>query len=268
MLEIPGATFRKRGLGKDVTDKFLAGLPGMQKEGCDGIITEATFILHKMPPHIRTVCLEFFGQVQRSGAGHRRNRQLYPRAPAGHARRPRASGRALYQGGRLRDQGQARRPAENGAHRRHRRRRRKRGGRRGLAGRAHRQRARGRRVHRREREARKKFWLDRARTAAIARHTNAFKINEDVVIPLDRLGDYSDGIERINIELSINNKLKLLAALEEFLHGDLPLQQSEVTVTPTELIDDRVERAQALLAETRARWQWLADNLDAPLAAS
>src|SRR3546814_12995302 len=31
-------------------------------------------------------------------------------------------------------------------------------------------------------EARKKFWLDRARTAAIARHTNAFKINEDVEI--------------------------------------------------------------------------------------
>ena len=52
-------------------------------------------------------------------------------------------------------------------------------------------------------EARKKFWLDRARTAAIAKHTNAFKINEDVVIPLERLGDYTDGIERINIELSI-----------------------------------------------------------------
>jgi FAD/FMN-containing dehydrogenase len=32
-------------------------------------------------------------------------------------------------------------------------------------------------------EARKKFWLDRKRTAAISRHTNAFKINEDVVIP-------------------------------------------------------------------------------------
>src|SRR3546814_8862057 len=36
-------------------------------------------------------------------------------------------------------------------------------------------------------EARKKFWLDRSRTAAIARHTNAFKINEDVVIPLSRM---------------------------------------------------------------------------------
>ena len=32
-------------------------------------------------------------------------------------------------------------------------------------------------------EARRKFWLDRAKTAAIAKHTNAFKINEDVVIP-------------------------------------------------------------------------------------
>ena len=29
-LDIPGATFRKEGLGKDVTDKFLSGLPGIQ----------------------------------------------------------------------------------------------------------------------------------------------------------------------------------------------------------------------------------------------
>ncbi len=38
-LELPGALFRKTGLGKDVTDKFLGGLPGVQKEGCDGFIT-------------------------------------------------------------------------------------------------------------------------------------------------------------------------------------------------------------------------------------
>ena len=63
VLEIPGASFRKIGLGKDVTDKFLSGLPGIQKEGCDGLITSATFILHKMPKYIRTVCLEFFGKV-------------------------------------------------------------------------------------------------------------------------------------------------------------------------------------------------------------
>ena len=40
-LDIPGTTFRKEGLGKDVTDKFLSGLPGIQKEGTDGLITSA-----------------------------------------------------------------------------------------------------------------------------------------------------------------------------------------------------------------------------------
>jgi FAD/FMN-containing dehydrogenase len=47
-----------------VTDKFLAGLPGVQKEGCDGLITSARWVLHKMPAHTRTVCLEFFGQAR------------------------------------------------------------------------------------------------------------------------------------------------------------------------------------------------------------
>src|SRR5262249_39018682 len=70
-------------------------------------------------------------------------------------------------------------------------------------------------------EARRRFWLDRARTAAIARHTNAFKINEDVVIPLPRLGDYTDAIERINIELSLSNKLKLVTELERLLSAPL-----------------------------------------------
>src|SRR5277367_661794 len=63
-LDIDGAKFRKTGLGKDVTDKFLGGLPGVQKEGCDGLITAARWVLHKSPAHVRTVCLEFFGQAR------------------------------------------------------------------------------------------------------------------------------------------------------------------------------------------------------------
>src|SRR3569623_3838207 len=63
ILEIEGRRFRKEGLGKDVTDKFLAGLPGVQKEGCDGLITSARRIVHRMPPHTRAVCLEFFGNA-------------------------------------------------------------------------------------------------------------------------------------------------------------------------------------------------------------
>ncbi|HFE37089.1 MAG TPA: DUF3683 domain-containing protein [Gammaproteobacteria bacterium] len=61
ILTMPGAIFRKQGLGKDVTDKFLGGLPGIQKEGCDGLITSGVFILHRAPVFTRTVCLEFFG---------------------------------------------------------------------------------------------------------------------------------------------------------------------------------------------------------------
>ncbi len=74
-------------------------------------------------------------------------------------------------------------------------------------------------------EARKKFWLDRSKTAAISKHTNAFKLNEDVVIPLPRMGEYTDAIERINIELSIENKLELLAELDALPGLAVPARQ-------------------------------------------
>ncbi|RMD70025.1 MAG: FAD-binding oxidoreductase, partial [Bacteroidetes bacterium] len=61
-LTVPGHVFRKEGLGKDVTRKALGGLPGVQKEGTDGLITEARFVLHRRFAHTRTVCCEFFGQ--------------------------------------------------------------------------------------------------------------------------------------------------------------------------------------------------------------
>src|SRR5690606_32829964 len=106
-------------------------------------------------------------------------------------------------------------------------------------------------------EARKKFWLDRARTAAIARHTNAFKINEDVVIPLDRMGEYTDAIERINIELSTRNKLRLLDELEPYLHGELPVGKvaiDDVEHTRDEILARRREDAIAALRGVRERW--------------
>ena len=95
-------------------------------------------------------------------------------------------------------------------------------------------------------EARRKFWLDRARTAAIARHTNAFKINEDVVLPLARMGEYTDEIERINIELSIANKLALAGELERLFAASLPLARAEDTelgnLPDAEVIGERAAR--------------------------
>jgi len=113
-------------------------------------------------------------------------------------------------------------------------------------------------------EARKKFWLDRARTAAIARHTNAFKVNEDVVIPLDRMGEYTDGIERINIELSLKNKLQLLSELESFLQqGNLPLGKSEDGDVPeADLLEGRVAQALQLIASVRQEWLGWSQNMD------
>src|SRR5262245_53943508 len=218
-LQIEGRRLRKEGLGKDVTDKFLGGLPGVQKEGCDGLITSATFILHRMPRHIRTVCLEFFGDVKKavpSIVGIKKYLDAHPKAilaglehlderyvkAVGYATKAKSRGRPrmILIADIVSDDENA--CAEAASH---------------VVRLANARDGEG--FIAVTPEQRKRFWLDRARTAAISRHTNAFKINEDVVIPLDRLGDYTDFIERINIEFSIANKLKLVQALKEFFSG-------------------------------------------------
>jgi len=268
MLEIPGSVFRKQGLGKDVTDKVLGGLPGIQKEGCDGIITQATFILHKMPPAVRTVCLEFFGSVREAvpsiveirryldarpggarlaGLEHLDERYVKAVGYATKAGRPGRPKMVLI-GDIVGDTEESVAAAASHVVR--------------LANARH---AEG--FIAVAPDMRKKFWLDRARTAAISKHTNAFKINEDVVIPIEGLGGYSDGIERINIELSVKNKLKLVDAIEALLEGDLPLARREEVGSGEELLAERVVLAKNVVAGIKARWQWLLGNLDAPLTA-
>ncbi|WP_338809578.1 DUF3683 domain-containing protein [Neisseria leonii] len=266
-LEIPGHTFRKVGLGKDVTDKFLSGLPGVQKEGTDGIITSCAFVLHTMPKHIRTICLEFFGTVANATPsiveirdfllGHHSVRLAglehldwrYVRA-VGYATKAAGKGRpkmVLLADIVSDDEAAVIAAAEHIVK---------------LA-----QARDGEGFIAVSPEARKTFWLDRSRTAAIAKHTNAFKINEDVVIPLERLGEYSDGIERINIELSIKNKLALCEALTQYLQGNLPVDKLGSDLPGHELLGTRAETALAHVLAVQARWQWLLDHLDTPLSA-
>jgi FAD/FMN-containing dehydrogenase/Fe-S oxidoreductase len=269
IIEAPGAGFRKAGLGKDVTDKYLFGLPGIQKEGTDGIITSARWVLHRMPPQTRTVCLEFFGQVReavpsiveitdylksRPGgailAGLEHLDERYVKA-VGYATKAKRHGRPkmVLIGDIVGEDEVAVMAAASEVVRMAN----ARSGEGFIAVSA---------------ETRKKFWLDRARTAAISRHTNAFKVNEDVVIPLPRMGDYCDGIERINIELSIANKLEFCDRLADFLAGELPLHLQDTTLDKIELLGDRREQALELVAAVRGRWQWLLDNLDLPLNAA
>ena len=272
-LDMPGAMFRKAGLGKDVTDKFLGGLPGVQKEGCDGIITAARWVLHRMPAHTRTVCLEFFGQardaipaiVEIKGyleaggrargailAGLEHLDERYLRAVGYSTKSKRgALPKMVLLGDIVGDDAGAVAAAASEVVR--------------IAN------ARsGEGFTAVSGEARRKFWLDRARTAAIAKHTNAFKINEDVVIPLPRLGEYTDAIERINIELSIGNKLELLEALAAYFSGPLkPGKTGDPELDrrgAADTLGDRPQQALELIARVRARWSYLLDAMDVPLA--
>ncbi|MFN3304775.1 MAG: FAD-binding and (Fe-S)-binding domain-containing protein, partial [Roseateles sp.] len=266
-LDIPGRVFRKEGLGKDVTDKFLAGLPGIQKEGCDGLITSARWIVHRMPAHTRTVCLEFFGNpkdcvpsivdikdymfsiastgVLLAGLEHLDDRYL---KAVGYATKSKRGGfpKMVLIGDIVGDDADAVARATSEVVR--------------LAnGRS------GEGFVAVSADARKKFWLDRKRTAAISKHTNAFKVNEDVVIPLHRMGEYTLGIERINIELSLRNKLELVDALTRlFAEGRLPLGKTDDAgeIPSAELLEDRVQQALALLREVGALWQQWLDRLD------
>ena len=274
-LTIPGDQFRKTGLGKDVTDKFLAGLPGVQKEGCDGIIVSARFVLHRMPPAIRTFCLEFFGEarestpaiveikrflddaaqkaeaerVQLAGLEHLDSR--YVKA-VGYSTKAKRHGRPkmVLIGDIVGEHDNAVAKAASDVIRIAN----ARGGEGFVAVSA---------------DARKKFWHDRSRTAAIAKHTNAFKINEDVVIPLDRLGDYTDGVERLNIEMSIGNKLELADRLAQFFAEPnaehLWRPGSEARPTEVELAA-ALDEAGALVADVRLHWQYLLDHLDETFA--
>jgi len=117
-------------------------------------------------------------------------------------------------------------------------------------------------------QARRNFWLDRARTAAISAHTNAFKINEDVVIPLERLADYSRGIERINIEASIGNKLRIAQEVIDYLGDDgcLELLGGEVEASQEgrEILLAKLELARRSVAQARDRWQALLNHMDDP----
>ncbi len=271
ILAMPGAHCRKDGLGKDVTDKFLGGIPGVQKEGTDGLIVAARWVLHKMPPVTRTVCLEFFGQVREAvpaiveitdyfkpgGAGHSAGVLLaglehlderYVKA-VGYTTKAKRHGRpkmVLIGDVVGHDENAVMAAASEMVRMTNAR------GAEGFIAVSP--------------EQRKRFWLERSRTAAISRHTNAFKVNEDVVIPLPRMGEYCDGIERINIELSIKNKLDLCDALEAFLQGELPLEVKDAEVDRETLIADHRARALEQIASVRARWQWILDNLDLPLA--
>ncbi|MFK5914200.1 MAG: FAD/FMN-binding oxidoreductase [Woeseiaceae bacterium] len=274
ILKIPGSELRKQGLGKDVTNKFLGGLPGIQKEGCDGIITSAVFALHIMPKYIRTVCLEFFASdlhkavpaitetkdyldnlkgVQLAGMEHLDERYVKAVDYTTKAVRRDLPKMVLLIDIVSDEEGLAAKAASE------------------VVRLANIREAEG--FIAVSAEARKQFWADRSRTAAIAAHTNAFKINEDVVIPLPKLSEYNDGIERFNIELSTKNKLAIIEEIQAYLKTDMPELHTIVAGQVPDykesdeyiaIIDAKKKSALSHLQQTYDCWEIILDKIDEP----
>ncbi len=270
-LALPGRAFRKEGLGKDVTRKALGGLPGVQKEGTDGFIVEARFVLHERFPHTRTVCCEFFGHDLAEGARAIREIKAYVENAEGvvleglehfDQRYAKAIDYAVkFARGELpkavllvdvsgHDERRVAEVANEIC-----RLAREAGGEGFVAVSA---------------EDRARFWSDRARLSAIAKHTRAFKLNEDVVIPLERLAEYEDFVERLNIEFSIDNKLEALERIRGVLaearaqaQGDR-LERAQVGAGDDVYFVHKLDAALALVGRVRERWRRFLRALDRP----
>ncbi|MCI6530266.1 MAG: DUF3683 domain-containing protein [Mesosutterella sp.] len=266
-LSLSGPLFRKPGLGKDVSDKYLQGLPGVQKEGCDGVITAARWILHRMPKFGRTVCLEFFGSASVAGeailsittmldsqpdgvmlAGLEHLDERYLKAVE-YPVKSRCGGypKMVLVGDIVADNEEALdkyalKISEICSQRQ------------------------GEAFIAKTPEKRKQFWNERARTAAISRHTNAFKLNEDVVIPLKKLGEYTNTCEFFNIEHSIANKLEMVEAAQNYLDSSeifRPSDLSEVNAKENPRAEC-LDEACRILSRARERWTWLLEHFSDP----
>lgn len=260
-IHLAGEQIRKKGLGKDVTNKTLNGLPGIQKEGCDGIITSATFILYPEFEFKKTGCIEFFGNdmteagqvittisnaFNQKGSSNEAS-SLAPSlmAPSlmalehfdeeyikaiGYKTKQSVGDRlkavllidmvsndaaALERGMTTLEEILA--PYDKT----------------GL-------------TIAKDRKEAKRFWDDRKRLGAIAAHTNAFKLNEDIVLPIDSLADFVRFIDDANLEEKKYNQTCIIQNIVAYLDKAIPLSDPE-------WLSEKVGRLKNLAYNTRKK---------------
>ncbi len=249
-ITLNGEEIRTRGLGKDVTNKHLGGLPGIQKEGVDGVITDICFTLHARMSTSRVLCLEFFGASMR-------NAMYVIRDIVGLRDKIRKEGDLVkisaleefgakyvqaieyqkksdqYEGDPISvlivqldsDHEQALNEAVQN-----------------IVDIATPYDQVDIYVARDSQEA-ELFWEDRHKLSAIAKRTSGFKVNEDVVIPLDVIPEFSDFIEELNLHYLARSYRK---ALNEVL-------ELEVTDVGDEFIDMETGVAKSILQKEISR---------------
>ncbi len=229
-VHLTGEQIRTPGLGKDVANKYLGGLPGIQKEGVDGLITEACFTLHPKLRYSRTLCLEFFGnsmhnamlvikelvylrdeirkqgdQVKMSALEEFGNKYVqaidYAKKSSKYEGEPISVLLLQLDSDHLQDLEDVRRRIVETAEGYH-------------------------NVDvfvARDTNEAERFWQDRHRLSAITKRTSGFKINEDVVIPINVIPEFSDFIESLNLyylALGYRKALQEAATMQGMDPGD------------------------------------------------
>ncbi|MFW2367781.1 MAG: DUF3683 domain-containing protein [Desulforhopalus sp.] len=228
-IELTGTEIRKKGLWKDITNKTLKGLPGVQKEGTDGVITSGEFVLHQEYEKKITFCLEFYGEDMDEASrvivkiseefineGQEALMALehfdeeYIRAinykfKAARSEHPKAV-LLIDMVGHTSEQV--------------------------LRGKARLENLLSPYINTelftaQDEDEAERFWRDRKRLGAIAARTNAFKLNEDIVLPLPALAKFARFVDEYNIEEDIYNKELFIHSITEYLKTAEPLEDPD-----------------------------------------
>jgi FAD/FMN-containing dehydrogenase/Fe-S oxidoreductase len=244
-ITLAGTDIRKNGLWKDITNKALKGLPGFQKEGTDGVITSGEFVLYKAYEKKITFCLEFFGEdmdeaskviVEISEEFVNEGKEAlmalehfdeeYIRAikykfKAARSAHPKAvllidmvghnTEQVLHGKERLEN---LLAPYKNTEL-----------------------------FTAQDADEATRFWRDRKRLGAISARTNAFKLNEDIVLPLPALAEFARFVDSYNIEEDIYNK-------EQFIHAITLYLKTAEPIEDPDWLEAKIPKANELCGET------------------
>jgi FAD/FMN-containing dehydrogenase/Fe-S oxidoreductase len=259
VLTLPGDSIRKRGLWKDVSNKWLGGVPGLQKEGVDGVIVDARFLLHREFSERATLCIEFFGDDMREAAlciRDLREQFAFSEQVSLVAMehfdseyctavnyRVKSPGKPLPKAVLLVDLGSDSAAALSD-------------GVRSVLSIAGRYTALESHLAGSRDEA-TLYWADRKKLGAIAKRTNAFKLNEDIVLPIEKVADFvrfCDGwnrAERLERGIAVERQLIIathMHAGDGNIHVNIPVfsNDREMLKRAHELADNVMALAKEL----------------------
>jgi len=228
-IELASEDIRKKGLWKDITNKALKGVPGLQKEGVDGVITSAEFVLYKAYERKITFCLEFYGEDMDEASkviveiseeftnegeealialehfDEEYIKAIQYKFKAARSEHPKAVllidmvGHNTEQINRGKKRLEALLANYDNTEL----------------------------FTAQDADEATRFWRDRKRLGAISARTNAFKLNEDIVLPLAALAEFTRFVDGYNIEEDIYNKEQVIHSIIGYLRKAEPIEDPD-----------------------------------------